>query len=297
MENIDRIEASLEAALAAQHSEAGPPRLALAMRDSVFPGGARIRPQLTLAVAQACGADDLQLATAAAASIELMHCASLVHDDLPCFDNALTRRGRPSVFAAHGERLAVLAGDALIVAAFQHLANAATSHPAQLGPLVQTLAAAVGAPSGIIAGQAWECESRVALTEYQRAKTGALFVAATVAGAQAAGAAADPWRSLGECLGEAYQVADDIRDVALDSEALGKPAGQDATHGRPSSAAELGLSGAIQLFDRLIAFASTSIPSCRGSAQLRTLVRMEAKRLVPVELTRKLAPSVTRVAA
>ncbi len=297
MENIDRIEASLEAALAAQHSEAGPPRLALAMRDSVFPGGARIRPQLTLAVAQACGADDLQLATAAAASIELMHCASLVHDDLPCFDNALTRRGRPSVFAAHGERLAVLAGDALIVAAFQHLANAAAQRPAQLGPLVQTLAAAVGAPSGIIAGQAWECESRVALTEYQRAKTGALFVAATVAGAQAAGAAADPWRSLGECLGEAYQVADDIRDVALDSEALGKPAGQDATHGRPSSAAELGLSGAIQLFDRLIAFASTSIPSCRGSAQLRTLVRMEAKRLVPVELTRKLAPSVTRVAA
>ncbi len=297
MENIDRIEASLEAALAAQHSDAGPPRLALAMRDSVFPGGARIRPQLTLAVAQACGADDLQLATAAAASIELMHCASLVHDDLPCFDNALTRRGRPSVFAAHGERLAVLAGDALIVAAFQHLANAAAQHPAQLGPLVQTLATAVGAPSGIIAGQAWECESRVALTEYQRAKTGALFVAATVAGAQAAGAAADPWRSLGECLGEAYQVADDIRDVALDSEALGKPAGQDATHGRPSSAAELGLSGAIQLFDRLIAFASTSIPSCRGSAQLRTLVRMEAKRLVPVELTRKLAPSVTRVAA
>lgn len=297
MENIDRIEASLEAALAAQQGDGGPPRLALAMRDSVFPGGARIRPQLTLAVAQACGADDLTLATAAAASIELMHCASLVHDDLPCFDNALTRRGRPSVFAAHGERLAVLAGDALIVTAFQHLANAAAHHPAQLGPLVQTLATAVGAPSGIIAGQAWECESRVALTEYQRAKTGALFVAATVAGAQAAGAAADPWRSLGECLGEAYQVADDIRDVALDSEALGKPAGQDATHGRPSSAAELGLSGAIQLFDRLIAYASTAIPSCRGSAQLRTLVRMEAKRLVPVELTRKLAPSVARVAA
>jgi geranylgeranyl diphosphate synthase type II len=297
MENIDRIEASLEAALAAQQGDAGPPRLALAMRDSVFPGGARIRPQLTLAVAQACGADNLTLAAAAAASIELMHCASLVHDDLPCFDNALTRRGRPSVFAAHGERLAVLAGDALIVAAFQHLAAAGAAQPEKLAPLLHTVAAAVGAPSGIIAGQAWECESRVALTEYQRAKTGALFVAATVAGAQAAGAQSDPWRSLGECLGEAYQVADDIRDVALDSEALGKPAGQDATHGRPSSAAELGLSGAIQLFDRLISYASAAIPSCRGSAQLRTLVRLEAKRLVPVELTRKLAPSVARVAA
>ncbi len=297
MENTECIEAALEAALATQHVAGGPPRLAAAMRDAVFPGGARIRPQLALAVAQACGADDLSLAASAAAAIELMHCASLVHDDLPCFDNALTRRGRPSVFAAHGERLAVLAGDALIVAAYQSVLAGGNAHPERLAPLLQTLSAAVAAPSGIIAGQAWECEPRVALTEYQRAKTGALFVAATMAGAQAAGVASDPWRTLGECLGEAYQVADDIRDVALDAETLGKPAGQDAALGRPSSAAELGLCGAIQLFDRLIAFASTSIPSCRGSAQLRTLVRLEAKRLVPLDLTRKLAPSVARVAA
>lgn len=297
MENTERIEAALEAALALQRGDGGPPLLAAAMRDAVFPGGARIRPHLSLAVAQACGADDLGPAAAAGASIELMHCASLVHDDLPCFDNALTRRGRPSVFAAHGERLAVLSGDALIVAAYQSLAVALATHPQRLQPLLATLSAAVGAPAGIIAGQAWECEPRVALTEYQRAKTGALFVASTVAGAQAAGADAEPWRALGEWLGEAYQVADDIRDVALDSEALGKPAGQDAAHGRPSSAAELGLTGAIQLFDQLIACASAAIPSCRGSAQLRTLVRMEAKRLVPLEMTRKLAPSLSRVAA
>ncbi len=297
MENNERIEAALEAALAVQRDASGPPRLAAAMRDAVFPGGARIRPNLTLAVAQACGAEDLELAAGAAAAIELMHCASLVHDDLPCFDNALTRRGRPSVFAAHGERLAVLAGDALIVAAYQSLLAGGSAHPQRLAPLIQTISTGVAAPSGIIAGQAWECEPRVALTEYQRAKTGALFVAATVAGAQAAGVASDPWRSLGECLGEAYQVADDIRDVALDAEALGKPAGQDAALGRPSSAAELGLCGAIQLFDRLIAYASTAIPSCRGSAQLRTLVRLESKRLVPVSLTRKLAPSMARVAA
>jgi geranylgeranyl diphosphate synthase type II len=297
MENIEIIEAALQAALDTQHGAGGPPRLAAAMHDAVFPGGARIRPHLTLAVAQACGADDLALAAGAAAAIELMHCASLVHDDLPCFDNALTRRGRPSVFAAHGERLAVLAGDALIVAAYQALLGGGTARPERLAPLMQTLSTGVAAPSGIIAGQAWECEPRVSLTDYQRAKTGALFVAATVAGAQAAGVASDPWRTLGECLGEAYQVADDIRDVALDADALGKPAGQDAALGRPSSAAELGLSGAIQLFDRLITYASTAIPSCRGSAQLRTLVRLEAKRLVPVELTRKLAPSVARVAA
>ena len=277
MENIERIEAALEAALALQ--QGGPPLLEAAMRDSVFPGGARIRPHLTLAVAQACGGDDLPLAAAAGAAIELMHCASLVHDDLPCFDNALMRRGRPSVFAAHGERLAVLSGDALIVAAYQALAMASAAHPERLLPLMNTLSTGVGAPSGIIAGQAWECEPRVALSEYQRAKTGALFVAATVAGAQSAGAAAEPWRALGECLGEAYQVADDIRDVASDPETLGKPVGQDAALGRPSSAAEHGLTGAIQLFDQLISYASASIPSCRGSAQLRTLIRMESKRL------------------
>jgi geranylgeranyl diphosphate synthase type II len=297
MDNSQRIEAALEAALAAQEGPDGPPRLAAAIRHAVFPGGARIRPHLTLAVAQACGADELELAAAAGAAIELMHCASLVHDDLPCFDNAATRRGRPSVFAAHGERLAVLAGDALIVCAFQSLAAVGSRHTERLAPLLATLASGVAAPSGIVAGQAWECEPRVALTEYQRAKTGALFVAATVSGAQAAGAAAEPWRALGEWLGEAYQVADDIRDVAADPQSLGKPAGQDAAHGRPSSAAELGLSGAIQYFDRLIAYASASIPACRGSAQLRTLVRQESKRLVPVELTRRVAPSVARVNA
>ena len=297
MDNTQRIEAALEVALAAQDGDDGPPRLAAAIRHAVFPGGARIRPHLTLAVAQACGADDLQLAAAAGAAIELMHCASLVHDDLPCFDNAATRRGRPSVFGAYGERLAVLAGDALIVTAFQSLGAAGAHRPERLAPLFATLAAGVAAPTGIVAGQAWECEPRVALTEYQRAKTGALFVAATVSGAQAAGTAAEPWRALGEWLGEAYQVADDIRDVAVDSDSLGKPAGQDAKHGRPSSAAELGLSGAILHFDQLIAYASASIPACRGSAQLRTLLRQESKRLVPVELTRRVAPSVTRVNA
>ena len=297
MDNSQRIEAALEAAIAAQEGPGGPPRLSAAIRHAVFPGGARIRPHLTLAVAQACGADDLNLAAAAGAAVELMHCASLVHDDLPCFDNAATRRGRPSVFAAYGERLAVLAGDALIVTAFQSLAVAGCQQPERLCSLLATLSAGVAAPSGIVAGQAWECEPRVALTEYQRAKTGALFVAATVAGAQAAGTAAEPWRALGEWLGEAYQVADDIRDVAADPESLGKPVGQDAMHGRPSSAAELGLSGAIQYFDQLIAYASASIPACRGSAQLRTLVRLEAKRLVPVELTRKVMPSVARLNA
>lgn len=297
MDPQTRIERALAQAISGADDPSCPGGLLAATRYAVFPGGARIRPRLCLAVAHACGDDRPAASSAAAAAIELLHCASLVHDDLPCFDNALTRRGRPSVFAAHGERLAVLAGDALIVAAFQSLAHAGAAHPQRLIPMISTLSVAVGAPSGIVAGQAWECEPRVSLSEYQRAKTGALFVAATAIGAQAAGADADPWRALGELLGEAYQVADDIRDVAGDAEMLGKPTGQDATHGRPSAAGELGLTGAVQLFDQLIVHASASIPACRGSAQLRTLLRMEAKRLVPNELIRKLAPSVTRVVA
>ena len=172
-------------------------------------------PRLCLAVASACGDDQPRVSQAAAASIELLHCASLVHDDLPCFDDAATRRGRASVHAAFGEPLAVLAGDALIVLAFQTLAAGAAIRPTRLATLLPIVAGAVGVPSGIVAGQAWECEASADLSQYQREKTGALFAAATAAGAAAAGAEAEAWRLLGDRLGEAYQVADDIRDGRL----------------------------------------------------------------------------------
>ena len=124
MKPITRIEQSLATAIASGEAHGCPPKLAGAIRHAVFPGGARIRPQLCLAVSQACGDDDPELAEAAATAIELLHCASLVHDDLPCFDDAPTRRGRASVHFAYGESLAVLAGDALIVLAFETLAVA-----------------------------------------------------------------------------------------------------------------------------------------------------------------------------
>src|SRR5436305_3496348 len=114
MDVITRIERSLAAALRRSSERGCPPRLGEAMHHAVFPRGARIRPRLCLAVAAACGGDDPAAAEAAAAGIELMHCASLVHDDMPCFDNADLRRGRPTVHRAYGEPLAVLAGDALI---------------------------------------------------------------------------------------------------------------------------------------------------------------------------------------
>ncbi len=281
MPSVARIENALLSAVVASMGEGCPPRLAAAVRHAVFPGGARIRPQLTLAVARACGDDQPALTDAAATAVELMHCASLVHDDLPCFDDAATRRGQPSVQCAFGERLAVLAGDALIVMAFEVLARAGMAAPSRLGALIQTVAAGVGMPAGIVAGQAWECEPRVSLREYHRLKTGALFSAATMAGAQAAGGDAQAWRDLGERLGEAYQVADDIRDVIDSPDTLGKPSGQDVALGRPSVATEHGLDRALQIFQRLVQSATDAVPDCRGAPMLRALVRSEGERLVP----------------
>ena len=134
MDAMKRIERALTTALARTEHPGGPPLLAAALRHAVFPRGARVRPRLCLAVARACGEDDPAITDAAAAAIELLHCASLVHDDLPCFDDAATRRGRPSVHYAFGQPLAVLAGDALIVLAFQTLARGAVRSPARLVP-------------------------------------------------------------------------------------------------------------------------------------------------------------------
>ena len=297
MNIIAHIEASLHSAVAAGEIRGCPPKLAGAIRHAVFPAGARIRPQLCLAVAKACGLDDPGLATAAAISIEFLHCASLVHDDLPCFDDAPTRRGQPSVHSAYGQSLAVLAGDALIVLAFQSLARAAHTSPARLPGLLDTIASGVGMPFGIVAGQAWESEPKVSLTDYQRAKTGALFVAATAAGAQAAGADPLPWRALGDWLGEAYQVADDIRDVMADPQLLGKPTGQDISLGRPSSAIDLGLAGAIEHFESLVDAASKSVPDGPSAPALRKLVRLESERLVPRAACEQFRKAQTRTPA
>jgi geranylgeranyl diphosphate synthase, type II len=286
MDGVNRIEQALDEALSRAEASGAPPRLGMALRHAVFPGGARIRPRLCLAVAHACGIEDAGPATAAAASIELLHCASLVHDDLPCFDDAAIRRGKPSVHRAFGEPLAVLAGDALIVLAFETLARETACPPLRLAGLVLSVGRAVGMPLGIVAGQAWECEPKADLRAYHRAKTGALFAASTVCGAVAAGHDADPWRDLGERLGEAFQVADDLRDAAGNAEDLGKPVGRDAALDRMSAARELGIDGALMRLDDLVDEAIASIPRCPGAAELRTLIRLEAQRFLPKELVR-----------
>jgi geranylgeranyl diphosphate synthase type II len=185
----------------------------------------------------------------------------------------------------------VLAGDALIVLAFEALAKGAGHSPHRLPPLVATLAAGVGLPSGIAAGQAWECEPAVDLGRYHRAKTGALFIASAKAGAQAAGADASGWERLGARLGDAYQAADDIRDVAGTLQWLGKPVGRDKALDRPSLARDRGLAAATRHFERLIEEAERAVPKCAGSASLRALVRAEANRLIPRQLAEELVAS------
>jgi len=281
MSLLKRAEAALQSHFQTAAGVGAPPRLQAAMQHAVFSGGARIRPQLCMAVATACGDDAPELTNAAAVALELMHCASLVHDDMPTFDNADVRRGRPTVHKAFSEPLALLSGDGLIVMAYQVLLQAGRQHPERLIMLMDNLSRGVGLPAGIVAGQAWECETAADLAQYQRSKTGALFVSATCAGAIASGRACEPWAPLGAFLGEAYQVADDIRDVLGDIASLGKPVGQDTLNDRPSSAQAMGLEGAIAHFDALIKQAGDAIPDCTHRDMLGQLVLMESERLVP----------------
>lgn len=276
----NRLEQELDLAVARAGGPDCPPLLAEALRYSIFPGGARIRPRLTLAVAAACGNENPLAALTAAAAIEILHCASLVHDDLPCFDNSALRRGKPSVHAAFGERIAVLAGDALIVLAFEHLAIRLALSPDRLAPLVRIVGACVGGPSGICAGQAWECEPAIDIVKYQRAKTGALFAACTMAGAAASGYEPQAWQNLGFAIGEAFQVADDLRDVAGSEEALGKPVHQDEENHRPNFVAELGFDDAMAHFEDLLATAQAAIPACPGAVQLGQQINAVSRSLV-----------------
>lgn len=259
-----------------------PAKLAQALHYAVTPGGARIRPTILLSVALACGDDRPALSDAAAVALELIHCASLVHDDLPCFDDADQRRGKATVHRAFSEPLAVLTGDSLIVLAFDVLAAAAGKDADRALQMIRVLSRRTGMPDGICAGQGWESESQINLSAYHRAKTGALFIAATQIGALAAGQDAEPWEELGARIGEAFQVADDLRDALYDAETLGKPVGQDAVHGRPNAVTSLGVQGAIRRLKDILGGAIASIPACPGEAMLAEMVRRYAERMTPV---------------
>lgn len=276
-----RVERLLETAIASAAGGGCPGGLASAVRHAVLPGGARVRPLLCLGVAQACGATDATATDAAATAIELLHCASLVHDDLPCFDDAEVRRGLPSVHRLYGEPLAVLTGDALIVLAFDVLAGALADRPKTLAQLVKIVSRGVGMSGGLVAGQAWESEPTMSLSSYQAAKTGSLFVAATSAGAASAGADPRQWEAFGALLGEAYQVADDIRDASASPQEIGKPVGRDVALGRPSAVRQFGLQDARVRLERLIDEALSAVPPCPGATELKGLVHMQVRWFVP----------------
>ncbi|MFO7565806.1 MAG: polyprenyl synthetase family protein [Enhygromyxa sp.] len=301
MHTSERIEAALKRAMRHCETPSTPPGLRAAIRHAVFPGGARLRPNLCLSVAAACGADTEPDAQADVASaIELLHCASLVHDDLPCFDDAALRRGRPSVHAAFGEELAVLAGDGLIVLAFEVIASARLL-PASVPRLIRCLTRGVGANGGLVAGQAWESESSVALRTYHQAKTGALFEAGARAGAILAHAdvrLADAWAEFGTRIGEAYQVADDLRDTLDDETSLGKPVGQDMAHDRPNACMTLGIDGALDRLRKLLDQATEAMPDCPHPERVIAWVEGFGARLYP-RAVRVLQPSAngTAVAA
>jgi geranylgeranyl diphosphate synthase type II len=300
MHSAEGIEAALKRALRHCESPATPPGLRAALRHAVFPGGARLRPNLCLSVAAACGAElEFDAQCDVGAALELLHCASLVHDDLPCFDDASVRRGRPSVHAAFGEELAVLAGDGLIVLAFETIASARVS-PTILPRLIRCVARGVGANGGLVAGQAWESEQSVGLRTYHKAKTGALFEASARAGAllamgngamgngagarsnaNAAWAKDDSWGEFGARLGEAYQVADDLRDTLDDEASLGKPVGQDMAHDRPNACLTFGIEGALERLRALLDQAIEVMPSCTAPERVIGWVEGFGTRLYP----------------
>jgi geranylgeranyl diphosphate synthase, type II len=291
----DRIESALAKALA-RATRGAPAELASALRYAVLPGGARIRPRLCLAVASVGGETIPPLVEAAACAIELLHCASLVHDDLPCFDDAALRRGKPALHKVYGEALAVLTGDALIVSAFECVGLAAHTAPVQAARVLCLLTRAAGAPHGLAAGQAMELAPGTAspaqLARYHRKKTGALFVAATTAGAVAAGRDPRPWARIGETIGEAYQIADDICDALATSDAAGKTTRRDAVLGRPNAVASFGIAGAVARLRALGTKACAELAAATSGAaseELQKLILVTLERMLPPQLQRSAA--------
>lgn len=216
------VDAVLEGALPAVDTP--PQRLHAAMRHLLFPGGKRLRPTLALAAAEAVGAPP-ERALPLAAAVELVHTYSLIHDDLPCMDDDVERRGRPTVHVAFGEAIAVLAGDALLAAAFEVLGRGAPGLPAEaLLFAARDLAHAAGSLA-LVGGQvddlAFEAASAslASVESIHERKSAALIAASIVGGARLGGASApllERLRRFGVAVGIAFQIADDLLDERQD---------------------------------------------------------------------------------
>jgi farnesyl diphosphate synthase len=287
--HLERVEQALSQGIAAD----SPAQLGEAMRYAVLDGGKRLRPLLVLATAEAVG-DAPQSAAAlnAACALELIHAYSLVHDDMPCMDNDVLRRGKPTVHVQFGEAQALLAGDALQTLAFEMLTPADTLvSPAVQAACVGLLARASGY-QGMAGGQAIDLASvghRLSedqLRQMHRLKTGALLLCSVQMGAACVpGVSASMQAALsrfGQALGLAFQVVDDVLDVTADSATLGKTAGKDEAADKPTYVALMGLDAAKAYADALAAEAmqalvDTGLPDDRLAA-LRALTAMVVER-------------------
>ncbi len=255
--------------------EAAPQRLHQAMRYAVLDGGKRVRPLLAFAAGELAGAAETRVGIAAAA-VELIHAYSLVHDDMPCMDDDVLRRGKPTCHVQYDEATALLVGDSLQTLAFQLLAEHRLSGDAarQL-EMVKLLAAASGS-RGMAGGQAIDLDSvGKALTlpelEFMHIhKTGALIRAAVLLGAHCGTVSSTQLAELdhfGKCVGLAFQVVDDVLDSEADTATLGKTAGKDADNDKPTYVTLLGVQAARDMAQRLHREAVDSLATFGDSAQ------------------------------
>ncbi|WP_295855877.1 polyprenyl synthetase family protein [uncultured Xylophilus sp.] len=248
--------ATVETALSRWVGPGAPASLGEAMRYAVLDGGKRLRPLLVLAAREAVAGDVPapvldDAALRAACAVELIHAYSLVHDDMPCMDNDVLRRGKPTVHVRFGEAGALLAGDALQALAFELLVpDEDTGIPTAVQAALSRRLARAAGHAGMAGGQAIDLASvgialdEDALRRMHRLKTGALLEASVMMGAEcgeASSAARAALQRYGAAIGLAFQVVDDILDVTADSATLGKTAGKDAAHDKPTYVALLGL--------------------------------------------------------
>ncbi len=237
-----------------------------AMRHSMFAGGKRLRPILTLAAAEACGGS-LENALAPACAVECIHTYSLIHDDLPCMDDDDFRRGHPTCHKVFGEGIAVLAGDALLTLAFEIVAQSSAPRRYTAGDFVSRLADTSGSKK-LIAGQVMDIEgegaelNRSQLKFIHLNKTSALLTTSIAFGGMSAGCTPRQLKALetfGESLGLAFQVIDDILDVTQTTEKLGKSAGKDAATDKATYPAIIGLDASRREAVRLTRRASEAL--------------------------------------
>jgi len=249
-------------------------RVIEAMRWGSLNGGKRLRPFLVL---QSAALFDVpqRRALAAAVALEMVHCYSLIHDDLPAMDNAELRRGQPTVHRRFDDATAILAGDGLLTEAFAVLAEPETHpDPAVRCALIAGLAAGAGA-AGMVGGQMIDLSPErngldlAGITELQALKTGALIVYACEAGAILGGASQaerDALVGYGRDIGLAFQIADDLLDVESTTEQLGKPAGADAQNEKATFVRHLGIEGARAKARALVASAQQRLDSFKQKA-------------------------------